>query len=70
MLQRIVIALVAPIYHANTIGHSKAAILEGWIINHPAIWPLVGRLPVGRTADRPSVSWHAYIPILLCLKVS
>jgi hypothetical protein len=34
MLQRFVIALVAPMYYTSTIGHSKAAIFEGWIINH------------------------------------
>jgi hypothetical protein len=50
MLQRFVIAPVAPIYHTNPIGHSKAAILEGWIINHTY---LCKRLAVAVDLGRP-----------------
>jgi hypothetical protein len=69
MLQRFVIAPVAPIYHTNPIGHSKAAILEGWIINHTypckGLAVAVSRTPFGRwSAVFPSAVRPIALPFL------
>jgi hypothetical protein len=56
MLERFVIATVAPNYHTNTIGLSKAAILEGWIINHTYLCKTLAVADLGRplATCRPS----------------